>query len=151
MMRRAQLVTAVLLSLAASAWCLATPAWSDERPRQPMPGDSVLSGTVSCRGCMTLPGMATVRVELIDLSAKDARSATIGADSSWITGGKLPVSFRIPYDPLRIDPRHVYVVRARIMDGDKVLLASTAPYHVLTRGAPRTVDVLVVPAQSNVR
>jgi putative lipoprotein len=151
MMRRALLVVATLLSLAAGPWHPATPAWSDERPRQPMPGDSVLSGTVSCRTCVTLPGMATVRVELIDLSAKDARSAIIGADSFWITGGKLPVGFRISYDPVRIDPAHVYVVRARIMDGDKVLLQSTVSYHVLTRGALRTVDLLVVPAQSNVR
>jgi len=151
MTRRALLVVATLLFLAAGPWHPAMPAWSDEPPRQPMPGDSVLSGTVYCRGCMALPGMATVRVELIDLSAKDARSATIGADSFWITGGKLPVGFRISYDPSRLDLAHVYVVRARIMDGDKVLLTSTAPYHVLTRAAPRTVDVLVVPAPSNAR
>lgn len=117
-----------------------------------MRGAPVLSGTVSCRQQVTLPGMATVRVELIDLSAKDAHSALVGEEKHWIARGKLPVDFRIPYDLSRIDPGHVYVVRAQVVDGDKVLLMSTTPYYVLTRGAPnRAVDVVVVPVQSSVR
>jgi putative lipoprotein len=151
MLRRALVVVAVLLSAAAASWHRPTLTWSADHSRQPLPGAPVLSGTVSCRQRVTLPGMATVRVELIDLSAKDARSTTVGTEAYWITGGKLPVDFRIPYDSSRIDPGHVYVVRARVMDGDKVLLVSTASYPVLTRGGPRTVDVVVVPAQSGIR
>jgi putative lipoprotein len=150
-MRRALVAVAVLLSTAAGLWYCPTPTWSAEPSRPPMPGAQSLLGTVSCRDRITLPGMATLRVELIDLSAKDARSATVSEESHWITGGKLPVDFRILYDPSRIDPGHVYGVRARIMDGDKVLLMSATPSHVLTRGAPRTADVMVVPAQSGAR
>jgi putative lipoprotein len=151
-MRRVLLVLATLLCLVAQPWPPVTPTRSAEPSHQPAPGAAALSGTVSSKQQVTLPGMATVRVELIDLSAKDPRSALVGEDAHWIVGGKLPVDFRIAYDPSRIDPAHVYVVRARVIDGDKVLLMSTAPYYVLTRGAlKRPVDIVVVPEQSGIR
>jgi putative lipoprotein len=150
-MRRPLVVVAILVSATATLWCRPAPTGSAEPSRPPMPGAQALLGTVSCRQRITLPGMATLRVELIDLSAKDARSATVSEESHWITGGKLPMDFRILYDPSRIDPGHVYGVRARVMDGDKVLLMSAAPSHVLTRGAPRTADVVVVPTQAGAR
>jgi putative lipoprotein len=151
MMIRTLVVVATILSVACGFWSSVVPAWSADRPRQPKPGDTMLSGTVSCKERVTLPGKATVRVELIDVSAKNARDATVGEDAYWITGGKLPVDFSIPYDRSRIDPGHVYVVRARVMDGEKVLLMSATPYHVLTRGAPKTVNVVVAPVDPRMR
>jgi putative lipoprotein len=146
MMRRGAVV-ATLLTLAATFWHLPMPASSADRSREPIPGTPALSGTVSCRERVALPSMATLRVELVDASAREARSALVGEESYWITRGKFPMDFRIAYDPARIDPGHVYIVRARVMDGDKVLLTSTVPYPVLTRGAPRTIDIVVVPAR----
>jgi putative lipoprotein len=91
--------------------------------------------------------MAMAHVELLDLSGKNPRDAKIGEDSVWITAGKLPVTFRIGYDPSRIDPGRAYGVRARIMDGEELLMINMAPTPVLTRGSPRTVDLVVVPAR----
>jgi putative lipoprotein len=95
--------------------------------------------------------MAMVRVELIDISGKENRVATLGEEAIWLAAGKLPIDFRIAYDPSRIDPTHVYIVRARIMDGDKELYLNTIPYYVLTKGAPSKVDIIVTPAQVLVR
>jgi putative lipoprotein len=138
---------AAILCLVVEPWYGSAPAWS-QRSRDPRPGEQVLSGTVSSgERRLALPSMAIAHVELVDLSGKSPRDANIGEDSVWITGGKLPVMFRIAYDPSRIDPARAYGVRARITEGDELLMISMGPTPVLTRGSPRAVDVVVVPAR----
>lgn len=95
--------------------------------------------------------MAMVHVELLDVSGKDIRSCSLGEETIWIANGKLPVSFRIAYDPSRIDPTRTYAVRARIMEDQKLLFLSTTPGYVLTRGAPAAVDIVVTPARVRIR
>jgi putative lipoprotein len=95
--------------------------------------------------------MAMLHVELLDISGKENRLATLGEETIWLSGGKLPVDFRIAYDPSRIDPTHAYMIRARIMEGEKVLFLNTIPYYVLTKGAPSKIDIVVTPAQVRVR
>ena len=112
-----------------------------------MPGAPTVSGTVSYRERIELPGMATVHVELIDVSGKDARTATLGEQTIWTAWVPMPLNFRIEYDPMRIDPKHVYIVRAKIMNGEKLLFMNTTPYYVLTRGAPSKVNIIVAPAR----
>ncbi|MGE5698992.1 MAG: YbaY family lipoprotein [Deltaproteobacteria bacterium] len=129
---------------------------SPPRERDPGPAAQILSGTVSLGKTpynerMALPGMAVVHVELLDISVKDTRTAILGGETIWLAGSKLPVDFRIAYDPSRIDPTHKYIVRARIMEGEKVLFLNTTPYYVLTKGSPGKVDIVVVPAQVHVR
>jgi putative lipoprotein len=139
-------VVAAILFMAGDFWCGSTPAWP-QRSREPKPGEPVLMGTVSARERLALPGMAKAHVELLDLSGRNPRDAKIGEDSVWITSGKLPVTFRIGYDPSKIDPTRAYGVRARILDGEELLMINMGPTHVLTRGSPRTIDVVVVPAR----
>ncbi len=110
-----------------------------------------MTGTVSVKATsfredIALPASAVVHVELLDISRKDSGIARLGEDSIWIAAGKLPVSFRIAYDPSRVDPTHVYVIRARITGNDRLLFQSATPCYVLTRGAPRDVDIMVSPA-----
>ncbi len=116
-----------------------------------IPGAQVLSGTVSCGERIRLPGMAMVHVEILDISGKDPRGGTLGEETIWAASTPMPVSFRIAYDPSRINPEHVYIVRARIMNGENLLYTNTRPYYVLTKGAPKTVDILVAPAQVRMR
>lgn len=111
------------------------------------PGAPNVSGTVSYRERIELPGKATVHIEVIDITGSDASTATLGEQTIWPAWVPMPVNFRIEYDPLRIDPKHVYIVRARIMDGEKLLFMSTTPYYVLTRGAPSKVNIIVAPAR----
>ena len=124
--------------------------------RDPGPGAPVVSGTVHMgkthyNDLTSLPGMAMIHLELMDISGKENRVVTLGEETIWLAAGKLPVDFRIAYDPSRIDPTHVYMIRARIMEGEKVLFLNTTPYYVLTKGAPSKVDITVTPAQVRVR
>ncbi|HZW35472.1 MAG: YbaY family lipoprotein [Deltaproteobacteria bacterium] len=126
------------------------------KPIGPMPGTPVITGTVylgktPSHEQVTLPGMAMVYVELLDISGKNPLSSALGEDTVWVAAGKLPIEFRIAYDPSRVDPSHVYIVRARVMEGEKVLLLNTTPVYVLTRGAPSKIDIIVTPAQVRVR
>ncbi|NJD61185.1 MAG: hypothetical protein FIA93_00500 [Deltaproteobacteria bacterium] len=123
---------------------------------RPLPGAPVVTGTVSLGKTPSheqapLPGMAMVRVELLDISGKNPLASPLGEDTIWAATGKLPIDFRIAYDPSRVDPSHVYIVRARVMEGEKVLFLNTTPYYVLTRGAPSNIDIIVIPAQVRVR
>jgi putative lipoprotein len=146
---------------AAAAFCAVGIAWiaataAPPKAWNPGPGAPVVSGTVSMGKSLhndrvTLPGMATVHIELMDVTGKELRTATLGEETIWLAGGKLPVDFRIAYDPSRIDPTHAYMIRARIMEGEKVLFLNATPYYVLTKGAPGKVDIVVVPAQVRVR
>lgn len=118
----------------------------------PLAGAPAVSGTVSLKSAtfpedISLPGMAMVHVEILDLSGKNPGTSILGKESIWIAAGKLPVSFRIAYDPSRVDPAHVYAIRARIMENDKLLYLNSIPYYVLTRGAPSKVDVIMTPAR----
>lgn len=136
----------MVLCAASVSWGVSTaapPFWKDPVP---LPGAPAVSGTVSCREQIALPGMATVQVELIDISRKDSHAPPIGEDTIWVAGVRLPVSFRIAYDPSRIDPRHVYVVQAKIVEGEKLLFISK-PYYVLTQGASSIAGIIVTPVR----
>ncbi len=149
----------VFLAVAAAACAICVP-WSATAAgppagnySRPSAGFSTVSGTVSLKATpfnedISLPATAMVHVELLDISRKDSGIARLGEDSIWIAAGRLPVSFRIAYDPSRVDPAHVYVIRARITESDRLLFHSAAPYYVLTRGAPSTVDIVVTPARA---
>lgn len=148
----------VILAGAAATVCAICVSWSVTIAAppagnfsRPSTGASTVSGTVSLKATsfhedISLPATAVVHVELLDISRKDSGIAKLGEDSIWIAAGKLPLSFRIAYDPSRVDPTHVYVIRARITENDRLLFHSAAPYYVLTRGAPSMVDIVVSPA-----
>lgn len=112
---------------------------------QMIPGGRIVTGTVNYKERVDLPQTAMVHVELIDMSAKDPRKALLGEDTIWPAGIRLPVTFRIAYDPSRIDPTRIYTVRARIMDGEKTLFVSSSMSQVLTKGASDKIDIVVVP------
>jgi putative lipoprotein len=57
---------------------------------------------------------------------------------------QVPIAFAIEVDPGRVDPRHRYAVRARILDPQGQLRwTSTRAYLVMTGGHPSSVDVQV--------
>ncbi len=124
---------------------------TDLAQRGPAVSGTVSFGKEPLREQAALPGMATLRVELLEVSGKTPGTRPVGEDTVWIANGKLPIGFRIAYDPSRIDPARRYVIRARILEEDKVLYMNTISYYVLTAGAPGTVDIIVTPAQVRIR
>lgn len=88
-----------------------------------------------------LPQDAIIEVELLDVSRADAPSTALVSRRLGITS--LPVSIELPYDSEAIDRRMSYVVAARLLSGDKVLLRTTKAYPVLTRGGSDSVEVVL--------
>jgi putative lipoprotein len=82
---------------------------------------------------MALPPGAVFEATLEDVSKADAKSEVIGSTRIERPGNP-PFSFEIPYDPSRIDPKHRYAVRARILVDGKLLLTTDQHYPVLTGG-----------------
>ena len=57
---------------------------------------------------------------------------------------QLPTWFRIEYDPREIRPGGEYSLQAEVRLGDEQLYVNDTVHPVITRGAPRNIDVLVV-------
>ena len=102
-----------------------------------------VTGTVVFREKIALaPNSADLVVRLLDVSKADAPSTEIASVTN--PAGNPPMVFILPYDAKRIDPRHRYVVEARIVtkNGD-LLFRNDQAYPVLTNDAPDDVEILV--------
>ena len=102
-----------------------------------------VTGTVTYRQRVAMPPSAVVKVQLIDVSRADAPATVLGEQIITAGGKQVPLSFEIPYDPAKIDPRFSYAVSARIEDGGRLLFISDQRYAVITRGAPNHVDMVL--------
>jgi putative lipoprotein len=108
-------------------------------------GPASVTGTVTYRQRSALPPDAVVEVELLDVSRADALATRLGRQEIATNGRQVPIPFEITYDPAAVDPRHSYAVGARILVGGRLRFINDTRHPVLTRGAPSTVEVVVVP------
>jgi putative lipoprotein len=83
-------------------------------------GESAVAGEVTFVRDVQLPDGATVVVSLSDVSLADAPAKELGR-AVLENPGRLPVRFRVPYDPSAIDPRSEYSLQARIMVGENLI------------------------------
>lgn len=109
-------------------------------------GQSVVSGRASYRERIALPPDAVFEATLLDVSRADAPAEVLGSVRIE-RAGPVPIRFEIAYDPARLDARHTYAVRARLLRGEQTLFTTDTVYPVLTRGAGRDVDLLLVRSQ----
>jgi len=58
---------------------------------------------------------------------------------------QVPVPFELKFDPGKIDPKHMYSVRASILVNGELRFVSDKAYPVLTRGNAAQVEVIVKP------
>ena len=117
--------------------CLALPAAASGQPAS-------IVGSVTYRERMALPPGVVLEVALLDISRADAPAERI-AELRIPAEGQVPIPFTLPYDPARIQPRHVYAVSARLMlDQGRTLFRTDRIYPVLTRGAGREVELLLI-------
>jgi membrane-bound inhibitor of C-type lysozyme len=85
-----------------------------------------------------------VIVTLEDTSKADAAATVLGEARITVERNQVPIPFAIEVGSGRIEPRHHYVVRARILDPQGALRwTSTQAYGVITGGHPSLVDVQV--------
>jgi len=106
-----------------------------------------ITGSVTYRERVALPPSAVVKVRLVDVSRADAPATVIGEQVIKAAGRQVPFAFEIAYDPKRIEERFTYAVQARIEDEDgRLRFISDRHYPVLTRGAGRHVDLVLIAA-----
>ena len=133
----ALLVSRVLAIAALAALAAATLACGASK------SEGVISGEVRFARDVDLPEGAVVTVRLLDTSLADAPSVELGRDVIE-NAERLPVRFRIEYDPDEVSDRNEYSLSADVRHGDDLLYVNDTVHTVLTRGAPRNSDVVVV-------
>ena len=113
-------------------------------PSEPTtPSTATVTGTVTYRERIALSPDAVVEVKLLDVSRADALAVTIG-EQVIEDPGQVPIAFEVEYDPTDIDERFTYTVQVRIMEGDRLAFINDTAYHVITRGSPNQVDLVLV-------
>ena len=104
---------------------------------------NTVSGEVRFHRDVDLPNGATVTVKLLDTSLADASAVELGADVIE-NADRLPVRFRIEYDPDQVEGRAEISLQARVEVGDELLYINDTVHPVLTGGNPRNSDVRVI-------
>jgi uncharacterized lipoprotein YbaY len=103
---------------------------------------ATLTVTVFSRERIAMPPNAALIVTLADVSRADAPAETV-ASRRIEEPGNVPIDVELTYDPSIIDERLTYAVRATIEVDGEMWCTSTQAHHVLTRGAPDHVEVMV--------
>jgi len=130
----------------AAAETVPAPPVSEPAPTAPEPAPpatATLTGTVTYRQRIALPPEALVVVRLEDTSLADAPAVPVAETSFSADGRQVPLPFAITYAPASIKAEHSYSVRASIEIDGELRWTSTTAYHVLTRGNPSQVDIVV--------
>jgi len=109
--------------------------------RESKAGGSV-KGTATYRERIALPPKAVFEATLEDVSKADSPAEVIGR-AHLDEPGNPPIHFEITYDASQIDPSHRYVVRGRILVGDKLFFTTDQHYPVLTAGHGNDVKLLL--------
>jgi putative lipoprotein len=106
---------------------------------------SQVTGSVSYEERGSLPKKAILDMQLLDVSRAGAPAAVIGETRIGLKGKRPPIAFVVQYDESKIVASNRYTLRATIKEGGKLLFTSTGSYPVLTRGAPREVELELQP------
>ena len=100
-----------------------------------------LETTVTYRERIALPPDAVLEVELLDTSRADAPSVRISSQRFKLVG--VPRTVEIAYDTDLVEERLSYTVSARIISDGNVMFRSTTATPVLTRGAPKSAEIVL--------
>ncbi|MDU8944291.1 YbaY family lipoprotein [Ovoidimarina sediminis] len=100
-----------------------------------------LDTTVTYRERIALPPDAVLEVELLDTSRADAPSVRLSSQRFKLAG--VPRTVEIAYDTNLIEERLTYTVAAKIISDGNVMFRSTTATPVLTRGAPRSTEIVL--------
>ena len=106
---------------------------------------AVIRGEAFYRERIAVPPGVRLEVALLDVSRADAPSVTL-AEVLVSEAGLPPYRFALPYDPARLEARHRYTVRARLLHGDRLLFTTDRSYPVQAGNAPGDLKLLLVKA-----
>lgn len=104
-----------------------------------------ITGTVSYRERMALPPDAVIHVQLLDMSVWEMPPPVVAEEKFPLGNRQVPVAFELKVDPAKIDFKHSYALRARIVVGYDIRFLSELPTGVKLRGnAAPHVDLMLM-------
>lgn len=103
---------------------------------------AMITGTLSYRERIALAPGSEALVQLLEHAAAGAPAKVMAEQRITITG-QVPIEFRMDYDAVQINPKHIYTVSARIVSGGKLLFVSDTPNHVITQGSPGHLELVL--------
>lgn len=106
----------------------------------------LLTGTVSYREKMALPPSTVIQVQLVDVSASDVPAPVIAEQKITLGERQVPVPFELKFNAGKIDPKHSYAVRAKILVGGETRFVTLQP-HPVALGTSENVALLLSQAQ----
>lgn len=142
----AALAQGIRITRPATAPAAASPAPSFSADLSDVPaGWRVLSGRVRAPRDVRLPAGSTVSVAIEDVTRLDAPSRTVLNVSFPAT--RLSAPYQMQFNPVRLSPRRVYAVTARVNDARGRLLYLTTTQQELPTGRNAVMDVRVTPVR----
>ena len=114
-------------------------------PDGPAESPVTLAGIVSCREQVALPGDATVRVTLADVS-HPAAPALVAQTTFAAAGGTMPLAFALAFDAGRLESGHSHEISALIEAQGRLLYVTGAAYRIDLAAAPAAVELVLVSA-----
>jgi uncharacterized lipoprotein YbaY len=103
---------------------------------------TTVKGIINTQEQVELPAGAIVNVQLQDVSRADAPAIVLG-EQVIQNPKQFPIPFEIAYDPAQIDERYIYSMRVRVEVEGKLIFINTTAHHVITRGNPTELEVIV--------
>nr|WP_261817030.1 YbaY family lipoprotein [Vibrio gallicus] len=91
-----------------------------------------VTGNLSYRERIALPDNAVIKVTLEDVSLADAKAIVIDTQTYKANGKQVPLPFKVSYQESKINPQHIYNVRAQIFIGKKLAFTTDTAVHVIT-------------------
>jgi uncharacterized lipoprotein YbaY len=140
-------VAALVVAVVAGWWLFGRQPAGTIDPQVSAAEKPVVHGLAAYRERMALLPGAVFEATLEDVSRPDAKAEVLGTFRK-LDPGQGPIRFEIPYDPAKVDQRHTYAMRARILKGDTLAFTTDKVYPVLTRGSGNEVELLLVRVMS---
>lgn len=128
-----------LLTVVLLAGCNSQNASAPPPPPAPKIANAV-SGRVMLREPRELSQQARLDLSVIDV----AQPGLVLAKTTVTPANQPPISFNLPIDVAKVDPRRTYAVEAMLVDGERRYLP-VLQYPVLTNKAPSQVEIVVAP------
>jgi putative lipoprotein len=136
-MRKSMLLALLALALLSGCNSSAPP------PPQAAPVAKIansISGKVMMREPRELSAQTRLELRVTDV----AQPGLVLAQTTINAANQPPISFNLPIDASKVDPRRTYAVEAMLIDGERRYLP-VLQYPVLTHNAPAQVEIVVAP------
>jgi putative lipoprotein len=107
------------------------------------PGMTVsVRGTVAYWQRIALLPSDIVEVQLLDVSAQNSTPVVIAQNKITPTN-QMPISFKLAYNPAKINPAHQYSIQARVLRNGQPAFINRLPCFVITYGYANYADIIV--------